>query len=220
MEAVLPTLCSNVSQVYYKRKLSCYKYSVYSLGDRKGYCYLWNESEGQRGGHLTFNNYFTYFYIYKNHFVATALMQALKSNPNLQCIDQKFLEPGHTQMEDSDSMHAAIENAKRKTSVNIPSQWDTIVWNARKTPYTVVPVKPWDIVDYKAIAKKDLKNVAIGINGQRVQWRKIKHFRFTKEDPNKIYFKYRFADEEFSIIKERPSRRGRPGWLVGWLFWV
>ena len=51
MEAVLPTLCSNVSQVYNKRKLSCYKYSVYSLGDGKGYCYLWNESEGQRGGH-------------------------------------------------------------------------------------------------------------------------------------------------------------------------
>ena len=49
MEAVLPTPCSNVSQVYYKRKLSCYKYSVYSLGDGKGYCYLLNESEGQRG---------------------------------------------------------------------------------------------------------------------------------------------------------------------------
>ena len=49
MEAVLPTPCSNVSQVYYKRKLSCYKCSVYSLGDGKGYCYLWNESEGQRG---------------------------------------------------------------------------------------------------------------------------------------------------------------------------
>ena len=60
-------------------------------------------------------------------------------------------------MEECDSMHAAIENAKRKTSVYIPSQWDTTVWNARKKPYTVVPVKHWDIVDYKAIAKKDLK---------------------------------------------------------------
>ena len=81
-------------------------------------------------------------------------MQALKSNPNLQCIDQKFLEPGHTQMEECDSMHAAIENAKRKTSVYIPSQWDTIVQNARKNPYTVVPVKHWDILIIKRLPRK------------------------------------------------------------------
>ena len=33
LEAVLPTPCSLVSQVYYKRKLSCYNLSVYLLGD-------------------------------------------------------------------------------------------------------------------------------------------------------------------------------------------
>ncbi|MEW8342113.1 MAG: hypothetical protein AB2708_19890 [Candidatus Thiodiazotropha taylori] len=128
LEAVLSAPCSNLSQVYYKRKLSYYNYFVYSLGDGKGYCYLWNESEGQRSsceigtclgmyiksmppsvkhvclfsGTCSGQN--------KNRFVAMALMQRLKSNPNLQCTDQKFLEPGHTQME-CDSMHAAIENA-------------------------------------------------------------------------------------------------------------
>lgn len=40
--------CSLVSQVYYKRKLSCYNLSFYSLGD-KGTCFLWNETDGERG---------------------------------------------------------------------------------------------------------------------------------------------------------------------------
>ena len=39
LEAVLPTPCSLVSQVYYKRKLSCYNLSFYSLGD-KGTCFF------------------------------------------------------------------------------------------------------------------------------------------------------------------------------------
>jgi len=49
LEAVLPTPCSKVSQAYYKRKRSCYNLSLHSLGDNKGTCFLWNETEGQRG---------------------------------------------------------------------------------------------------------------------------------------------------------------------------
>ena len=49
LEAVLPTPCSLVSQAYYKRKLSSYNFTVYSLSDGKGTCFLWNETEGQRG---------------------------------------------------------------------------------------------------------------------------------------------------------------------------
>jgi hypothetical protein len=41
--------CSLVSQAYYKRKLSSYNFTVYSLSDGKGTCFLWNETEGQRG---------------------------------------------------------------------------------------------------------------------------------------------------------------------------
>jgi hypothetical protein len=44
--SVLPTPCSLVSQAYYKRKLSSYNFTVYSLSDGKGTCFLWNETEG------------------------------------------------------------------------------------------------------------------------------------------------------------------------------
>ncbi|KAK3085282.1 hypothetical protein FSP39_001017 [Pinctada imbricata] len=49
LQSVLHTPCSNVSQVYYKRKLNCYNLSVYSLGNSDATCFMWNETEGKRG---------------------------------------------------------------------------------------------------------------------------------------------------------------------------
>ncbi|CAC5417012.1 unnamed protein product [Mytilus coruscus] len=49
LEAVLPTPCSMVGDLFYKRCLSTYNLSFYSLGDSKGTCYLWDETNGGRG---------------------------------------------------------------------------------------------------------------------------------------------------------------------------
>lgn len=49
LQSVLHTPCSNVSQVYYNRKLNCYNSSFYSLADGRGTCFMWNETEGKRG---------------------------------------------------------------------------------------------------------------------------------------------------------------------------
>jgi hypothetical protein len=40
LEAVLPTPCTMVGDLFYKRCLSTYNLSFYSLGDGKGTCYL------------------------------------------------------------------------------------------------------------------------------------------------------------------------------------
>ena len=43
LQAVSHCPCSNVSQVYYKRKLNCCNLSVYSLGNNaKAICFMWN----------------------------------------------------------------------------------------------------------------------------------------------------------------------------------
>ena len=49
LEAVLPTPDSQVGDIHYKRCLSTYNLSIYSLGDKAGICYLWNETNGGRG---------------------------------------------------------------------------------------------------------------------------------------------------------------------------
>lgn len=49
LEEVLNTPCSLASSLYYKRKLSCYNLSVYFLSDGRATCFMWDETEGDRG---------------------------------------------------------------------------------------------------------------------------------------------------------------------------
>jgi hypothetical protein len=48
LEAVLPSPCTLVGDLYYKRCLSTYKLSFYSLGDKKRTCFVWDETNGAR----------------------------------------------------------------------------------------------------------------------------------------------------------------------------
>lgn len=74
-----------------------------------------------------------------------------------------------------DSMHAAVEAAKQCTSVFVPSRWDTIVRMARKRkPYTVVPLKYTDIIDFKDVSSKLFPLSIVDTNGKKVKWLKIK----------------------------------------------
>ena len=47
MQAVMQAPCGLVSQLYYKRKLSVYNFTTYSLSDGKGTCHTWDETEGK-----------------------------------------------------------------------------------------------------------------------------------------------------------------------------
>jgi hypothetical protein len=225
LEAVLPVPCSLVSQVYYKRKLSCYNLSVYSLADGKTTCFMWNESEGKRGSceiatclllylkSLPSANHVCFFSDScpgqnRNRFVFAALLHAVVTLPNINILDHKYLESGHTQME-CDSVHSTIERAKRLTSVYVPSQWDTIVRMARrKNPYFVVPVKHQDILNFKPVAQQILPNMSFDDQGRRVQWMKIVWLQVRKSDPDYLFFKYSFDQEEFNMLKIKSARRG------------
>jgi hypothetical protein len=175
LQAVLHTPCSIASQIYYMRKLNCYNLSIYNLGSQSATCYLWSEVDAKRGAceigsalHLqllTLPGNIKHVILYsnacsgqnRNQFTATALMHAVVNLPNIEIIDHKFLESGHTQME-CDSMHSAIEFAKKKTDIYIPSQWATIIRMAkRENPYYVVPLQYENIYDFKEVTKSTLK---------------------------------------------------------------
>ena len=94
----------------------------------------------------------------RNKIVAAALRFAVDSIPNIKSTDQKFLESGYTHME-CDSMHSAIERAKKFTTINIPEEWNLVMQLARKSkPYTVIPLTHESILDSKEYAKSKLRN--------------------------------------------------------------
>jgi hypothetical protein len=127
-------------------------------------------------------------------------MYAVNKIINIKQIDHKFLESGHTHME-CDSMHAAIEFAKKKTQINVPSQWDTVITMARRgKPYTVVPVKYGDFYDFKHLKSKNKKSTHSD-NGVKVNWTQMKWMRFTESDPHACYFKYNMNDNDFERVQ-------------------
>lgn len=64
----------------------------------------------------------------RNNVLSNALLNLSKKN-NVT-ITQKFLEPGHTQME-CDSVHSAIERKLKNREIHLPSDYVTITKEAR-----------------------------------------------------------------------------------------
>ena len=175
LQSVLYTPCSLVSVMYYMRKLCCYNLTFYSLGDNKGTCFIWSELDAKRGASevgtcirlhlmsLPEDKKHVIFYSdacggqNRNKIVASCLLRCVRTMPNINIIDHKFLESGHTHME-VDSMHAAVEFAKKKTHIYVPSQWDTVLQMARKkNQYHVTPIKHYDVLDFKKYQSMTMK---------------------------------------------------------------
>lgn len=136
LEQVLTTPWSNVSCLFYSRKLSTYNLTVYELDSKDVKCYMWHEGEGGRGS----SEISTYVYKYlkelsphvkhavlysdtcggqnRNAAFSTMCLRAVSSLP-LSTIDHKYMESGHSQME-CDSVHAAVETARKKSFYLLP----------------------------------------------------------------------------------------------------
>jgi hypothetical protein len=230
LQAVLTTPCSLVGELYYSRKLCCYNLSIYSLGDSKVVCHMWDETQGRRGSceiatclmtnikSLCASNpgmqEITYFSDTcggqnRNQFVAASMLYSLTKNPSLKRLNHKFLEPGHSQME-CDSVHATIETAKRKTVVYVPSQWHTVVSMARRrNPYLVVPMKHDDVMDLKAFVKMYCPNVKVSSSGERINWLQVRWIQVRQEEPKSIFVNYTFSEDTFIEIKVQGITRKR-----------
>ena len=113
LQAVLYTPCSNVSKVFYKRNLNCYSFTVFSLADKCGACYIWDETKGQRGSseicsclitHLkSLPSIVKHIILYsdccsgqnRNQYLAAGLHHYVKTSPSLQILEQIFFESEH-----------------------------------------------------------------------------------------------------------------------------
>ncbi|KAK7506012.1 hypothetical protein BaRGS_00002734 [Batillaria attramentaria] len=230
LQAVLQAPCGLVSQLYYKRKLSVYNFTVYSLTDRKGTCFTWDESEGKRGS----CEIATCLYIYlsslpkdveeviifsdccagqnRNQYLSAAMIHAVNHIGNIKVITHKYLETGHTHME-CDSMHSAITFAKRHTSIYTPSEWDIVLRMARRgQPYVVIPLKHTDFLDFKSLASTAIRNTKTDLKGNKVNWLGIRSTQFLKGQEEMMFFKYSFDEQEYQVLKMIGSskRRGPP----------
>lgn len=151
--------------LYYSRKYSTYNCSVYESGTRNGFCYLWGETDGLRGSNEIVSCIFKYLSLLdeQNKFESIALYcdSCAGQNKNramMSMIDYglmniwtkikeikiTYLLPGHTYMP-VDSVHSVIERCVNKKTIWAPSEWSTMIRNARinPKPYIVIDLKLW-----------------------------------------------------------------------------
>jgi hypothetical protein len=149
LQKVLDTPCAEAGTLYYKRKLSVYNLTVFDLATAECTAYIWDETQGKQGAndiatcllkHLqslpsTIHTVTTYSDTCsgqnKNIYLTAVLHNYLQSDTAITKISQKYLEPGHTQME-VDSVHSVIEHAKKGTEVFVPRDWINIIFLARE----------------------------------------------------------------------------------------
>ena len=118
----------------------------------------------------------------KNTYYVSMLWYALHRF-SLTCIEHKYLEKGHTQIE-NDTIHSSIESASKKISIYTTAQWAATVRLARyKKPYKVKEMDLADIFDFKDVSK-NLKNFHLDLNRDKVNWLNIRTMKIACTEPN------------------------------------
>lgn len=235
LQAILQLPCSLVGILYYVRKLTIYNLCIYENAlPNNAYCFPWSEINGKKGGVEI--GTILYHYLSKcippnvtevslfsdtcsgqnrNQYVAAILLWAVNTIDNINVIEHKFLESGHSHME-ADSMHSSIEHAKKHTDVFSMNDWMNIFKNARakgtykvngkkvkKDRYQVKEFKYDEFLDLKSLAQEMIKNKTMDTDNNKVNWLKIKKMRNVKGDEN-IYITYDMTDE-YKILDTRMS---------------
>lgn len=166
LEAVKVCPYLTASALYFKTKLTCHNFTVYDLVSHQATCYWFDETSADLSA-STFVSFVSDYlerycfpkglpiviysdgctYQNRNNFMANALLN-LSVVHNVTII-QKYLEPGHTQME-CDSVHSAIERKLKNREIHLPSDYISVTKEARRNPapYEAIQVAYNFIKDY------------------------------------------------------------------------
>ena len=218
LEQVLPVPCSNVSTLFYKRKLSCYNLTVYDVATKDATLYMWHEAVAGRGSNEIASCVYNYLCNLPSNVNAVSMysdtcggqnrnanfsamcLYAVAHLPNLHAIHHKYMESGHSQME-IDSVHSVTERTKKTNPVYVPSQWYATARTARRCrPYNVHEMQANDFMNFKNVSMKAIKNRSKDTNENVVNWLKIKQFCYLKSEPDAILFKYDLDAAEFFTL--------------------
>ena len=227
LQKVLDIPTAEAGPLYYLRKMSMYNLTMFNLVTKDVTTYVWDETNGKRGCNEISTCVVTFLkslpstvsrvILYsdscsgqnKNMFMTAILHNYLQCDTtSINQVIQKYLEPGHTQME-VDSVHSTIERAKKGLEIFHPREWINVIKKARaKKPYTVVPLKFTDFHNAKEFMAQHKFNMKILTGGGRVEWKKAKSIRVTKGSHH-VDVRYSMEDDWLSFNIEPKARRTR-----------
>ncbi|KAK5639730.1 hypothetical protein RI129_010541 [Pyrocoelia pectoralis] len=232
LQKVLNTPHGDNMLLYYSRKYAVFNETVYESGTRNGICFLWGESDGNRGSNEICSIIFKYLEsldgkttlkhvsLYcdscsgqnRNRAMLAMLQQFVHVYAkNLESIKIVFLLPGHTYMP-VDSVHATIERFVRKRIVWAPSEWDTIVSNARISPkaFDVVRMQHTEFKNWKKFGDESFSFNVKTSDGQVFKISQVKQAIFQKGKSNfEVNYKYDTSSGMEVLMGQKKGRRNQ-----------
>ncbi|XP_072181409.1 uncharacterized protein [Diadema setosum] len=216
---------SNRGELFYKRRLACYNFTIYDLASHEGHCYLSNETITKRGACEVSTYLFDFLQNMdqqgkrtvdlfcdgcvgqnKNSIVAAMCHKFLSESTCVESVTIHFFESNHGQNE-GDSIHATIEKClSRKEEVFHPSQLHSAIAEARQEPepYRVRHVRTNDKLDWRSYGQNlSILKCRKTSNGMPLDWKKIKQIRVAKNEdlPPVMMFKTSHVDKNFVTLE-------------------
>lgn len=227
LEKVLTTPHGDSMLLFYARKYAYYNLSVYESKTRRGYCYLWGESDGNRGAceiascmmewldevdkRQTVRKLILYCDCCsgqnRNKIMIGMLQAAVNRLQSIEEITLKFLLTGHTYMP-ADSIHATIEHFIHKRMILAPSEWPTAIRMARTNPepYTVKEMTYKSFRDWKR--SNVIPDRVVDQDNVPIKWKAIRSVRFVK-GADAMEVTYSLQDDARTHYASLTSRRPR-----------
>ena len=141
-----------VGQTYFLQKLNNMNLTIYDMSSDQGYCFLWDEVNGQKGTNEVFTSVCKWLIKIesqsttvetvvlwsgstgaqnRNKYMCTGLINYLASATHINTIEHKFLKAGHIFME-VDSINFAVERTTRHRELHSLSDIDSYIRSAKK----------------------------------------------------------------------------------------
>lgn len=229
----VPTLTHG--SMFYSRQLWVYNFGIHNATSGSASMYMWNEAIASRGADEICSCIKSYLCglpsrIKKLTFYSDSCFGQNKNFQMIcfwntqvlsrfQQIDHKFLVRGHTYLP-NDCDFAHIEKRKDSARVNVPTDWENVVREARPAhPFEVVSMHSEDFFDFTQLTKqftcrkKDTNKKPVLISkafwmnfgqGKDLSGRIVKH-------PNEVWLRYSYdTSESWSKVSLLKGRKKLP----------
>ncbi|GBN48489.1 hypothetical protein AVEN_238656-1 [Araneus ventricosus] len=169
LQNVIPTPHVNISSLFYPRKLNVYNLTAYYTPTKQVFCALWSANLSGRAGNdiasafhkiltvLTEKNDITELITWsdscdpqnRNSIISNSVLHSLKDNPQVKSVTMKYSLPGHSGVQEVDSVHSNIEKAMNKIDFYSPIGLIRILKQVNpRQPYHVIQMRPDDFKDF------------------------------------------------------------------------
>ena len=210
MENVFSLPTANISNFFYKRKFIVFHLTAQCSISKKNYSAVWSELiSGQTGNDIASallvildqivadESQVTEICLWsdscvpqnRNSFMTIALKIFMQNHPQIKTIIQKFCEPGHSVIQEIDSLHGIIERNMEVAEVYSPICLARILkYIPRKNPIKLIQIKEEQMMDFQTV----VKNYSLLEN---IPYAKVKILKYSADKPWSVEYKTEFSSE-------------------------